>query len=263
MSGDATRLEQVVANLLTNAAKYTDPGGQITLTVEATDGRAVVRVADTGIGISADVLPRVFDLFVQAERRLDRARGGAGIGLTLVKRLVELHGGSVEAHSAGPGQGSEFVVRLPIADYRLPDRAPEPRSNRQPATESRQSRRVLVVDDNRDAADSLAVLVRIDGHDVRVAYDGPAALAAAEGFRPDVVLLDLGMPGMDGYEVCRRLRRSPELAGVRVIAVTGWGQDSDRRRSAEAGFDHHLVKPADLDEIARLTSAAAAREASP
>jgi CheY-like chemotaxis protein len=176
--------------------------------------------------------------------------------LTLVKRLIELHGGSVEAHSAGPGRGSEFVLRLPLhkrdeGGGMRDERKTGPSSSLSPHSSSL-PKRVLVVDDNRDAADSLAVLVRIDGHDVRVAYDGPAALAAAEAFEPDVVLLDLGMPGMDGYEVCRRLRRMPELAGVRVIAVTGWGQDSDRRRSAEAGFDHHLVKPADPDVVRRL-----------
>jgi PAS domain S-box-containing protein len=252
VSGDATRLEQVVMNLLTNAAKYTDTGGRVTLAVEATGGQAAVRVKDTGIGIAADMLPRVFDLFVQAERRLDRSQGGVGIGLTLVKRLVELHGGSVEAHSAGPGRGSEFVIRLPIALCRPPTEAADHNPNRQSAIGNRQSRRVLVVDDNRDAADSLAVLLRIDGHDVQVAYDGPAALAAAPAFRPDAVLLDLGMPGMDGYEVCRRLRRMPELAEARVVAVTGWGQDADRRRSAEAGFDQHLVKPADPDVVRRL-----------
>jgi two-component system CheB/CheR fusion protein len=252
VSGDATRLEQVVTNLLTNAAKYTDPGGRIALAVEAADGQAVVRVTDTGIGIAADMLPRVFDLFVQGERRLDRTQGGVGIGLTLVKRLVEMHGGSVEARSEGPGTGSEFIVRLPTADRRPPIAAEAVHANRQSAVGNRQSRRVLVVDDNRDAADSLALVLRIDGHEVAVAYDGPSALAMAPAFGPAVVLLDLGMPGLDGYEVCRRLRRMPELAGARVVAVTGWGQEADRRRSADAGFDHHLVKPADPDAIRRL-----------
>jgi PAS domain S-box-containing protein len=250
--GDATRLEQVVTNLLTNAAKYTDPGGRIDVTVEATQAEAVLRVRDTGIGLASDVLPRVFDLFVQVERRLDRARGGVGIGLTLVKRLVELHGGTVEARSEGLGRGSEFVVRLPFADCRPSTSIGDAEPNRQPVIANRQCRRVLVVDDNRDAGDSLALLLRLDGHEVQVVYDGPSALAACAGCRPDIVFLDLGMPGLDGYEVCRRLREAPELAGLRIVALTGWGQDADRRRSAEVGFDHHLVKPADPDELRRV-----------
>jgi PAS domain S-box-containing protein len=255
VSGDATRLEQVVTNLLTNAAKYTDPGGRIALGVEANCGEAIVRVTDTGIGIAPDMLPRVFDLFVQAERRLDRSHGGVGIGLTLVRRLVELHGGSVEARSRGPGHGSEFVVRLPLLKK---DEGGGMRDETRPCLPSSLTppsclpKKVLVVDDNRDAADSLALVLRLDGHEVAVAYDGPAALTAAPAVRPDVVFLDLGMPGMDGYEVCRRLRRMPELATARVVAVTGWGQEADRRRSAEAGFDRHLVKPADPDVVRRV-----------
>jgi PAS domain S-box-containing protein len=254
VEGDATRLEQVATNLLTNAAKYTDPGGRIDLVVESADGSAVLRVRDTGVGIAPDVLPRVFDLFVQAERRLDRARGGVGIGLTLVKRLVELHGGTVEAHSPGVGRGSEFVIRLPLLREDGQPLKMDPSEAHTPLTrpQPERSRRILVVDDNRDAADSLSLLLRLDGHEVTVAYDGKGALAAAPACRPDVVFLDLGMPGMDGYEVCRRLRQMPELNGVRLVALTGWGQEGDRRRSAEAGFDHHVVKPADPEDLRRV-----------
>jgi CheY-like chemotaxis protein len=200
----------------------------------------VLRVRDTGIGIAPELLPTIFDLFVQAERRLDRSQGGVGIGLTLVKRLAELHGGSVAAHSPGLGQGSEFVVRLPATA----DRGGEgERASGRREGNAWPRRRVLVVDDNQAAADSFALLLRLAGQDVRVAYDGPQALAQAGGFRPALVFLDIGMPGMDGYEVARRLRGERELRGVVLVALTGWGQEEDRRRSAEAGFDHHLVKP--------------------
>jgi PAS domain S-box-containing protein len=244
--GDPTRLEQVMTNLLTNAAKYTDPGGRIWLSAAREGDGVVLRLRDTGVGIAADMLPKVFDLFVQAERRLDRSRGGVGIGLTLVKRLVELHGGSVEAKSDGPGRGSEFVVRLPALAEDEASAAGE-RKARPPAPAV--PRRVLVVDDNPDGADSLAMLLRLEGQQVRVAYDGPAALALAREARPELVFLDLGMPDMDGFEVARRLRRDPELGGVVLIALTGWGQEHDRRRSAEAGFDHHLVKPVEPDAV--------------
>ena len=251
VEADPTRLEQVVTNLLNNAAKYTDPGGKVWVTAQHAGSEVVLRVRDTGIGIAPDMLPKVFDLFVQAERRLDRSQGGVGIGLTLVKKLVEMHGGRVEASSAGPGRGSEFVVRLPAAD--------DPRAEGQAAARSRSAvppplpcRRVLVVDDNMDAADSLALLLRLSGQEVRVAHDGPTALLAAQAFRPELVLLDLGMPGMDGYEVARRLRQQPESRTALVVALTGWGQDSDRRRSAEAGFDQHLVKPVEPSDLEKL-----------
>ena len=250
---DPVRLAQVVGNLLTNAAKYTDDGGQLTLTVERTDGEAVVRVRDTGIGIAPDMLPKVFDLFVQVETAADRTQGGLGIGLTLVKRLVDLHGGTVEAHSDGPGRGSEFVVRLPalrIDDRRLPiGDGGRPIDDHQSAVDKR--RRVLVVDDHADAADSLALLLQMQGHEVRVARNGPEAVAAVSADPPEVVLLDLGMPGMDGYEVARRLRADGGQ-GVFLVALTGWGQEEDRRRTREAGFDHHLTKPADPDELRAL-----------
>jgi CheY-like chemotaxis protein len=242
----------VVGNLLTNAAKYTEPGGRIGLTVEQTGTEAVVCVRDTGIGIAPDMLPKLFGLFVQVETTADRSQGGLGIGLTLVKRLVEMHGGSVAAHSAGLGRGSEFVVRLPLADP-AEGRAANENGNHigtGPAP-PRGTRRVLVVDDHADAADSLAMLLRMEGHQVRVARNGPDALDAVRAEPPEVILLDLGMPGMDGYEVARRLRQR-DGRGLLIVALTGWGQEEDRRRTREAGFDHHLVKPADPAELRLL-----------
>jgi PAS domain S-box-containing protein len=237
---DPTRLGQVVANLLNNAAKYTEKGGLITLRARREGGEAVVRVTDTGAGIPADILPHVFELFAQADRTLDRARGGLGIGLTLVKSLVEQHGGSVQAYSEGPGRGSEFVVRLPIHAGPEPPAAP---SAALPPTAAALPQRVLVVDDNADAADTLAMLLSVRGYDVRVARDGPAALGAARDFHPELVLLDIGLPGMDGYAVARALRADQAYNPLRLVALTGYGREEDRRRSAEAGFDHHLVKP--------------------
>jgi PAS domain S-box-containing protein len=245
VEADPTRLQQVVGNLLTNAAKYTEPGGAILLAARKEGGELVLRVRDTGIGIAADMLPKVFDLFVQAERRLDRSQGGLGIGLTLVRRLVEMHDGSVTAHSDGPGKGSEFLVRLPaLAEARREERPP---GQEQPAPPPR--RRILVVDDNVDAAESLAVLLRLEGHDARTANDGPAALAAAQAGQPEIVILDLGMPGMDGFEVARRLRELPGAKEALLLALTGWAQEEDRRRCYEAGFDGHLPKPAELGDL--------------
>jgi PAS domain S-box-containing protein len=249
VEGDPTRLEQIITNLLTNACKYTEPGGLVRLTVGREGGEVVLRVQDNGIGIAPEMLPRIFDLFVQAERRLDRSQGGVGIGLTLVKRLVELHGGSIAASSPGLGQGSEFVVRLPA---RADAGAATERELGTTPTHRLPRRRVLVVDDNQDAADSLALLLRLLGQDVGTAYDGPTALAQAGEFRPELVFLDLGMPGMDGYEVARRLRRQPPSVGVVLVALTGWGQEEDRRRSSEAGFDHHLVKPVEPDAVEKV-----------
>jgi PAS domain S-box-containing protein len=256
VEADPARLEQVVTNLLTNAVKYTDPGGHIWLSAERDGGEAVIRVRDTGIGITGEMLTRVFDLFVQAERRLDRSQGGVGIGLTLVKRLVEMHGGTVRATSAGPGQGSEFVVRLPAVAEQAAGK-PAGRAE-EGAAAALPRRRALVVDDNVDSADSLGLLLTLSGQEVRVAYDGPTALLMAEAFRPELVLLDIGMPGMDGYEVARRLRRLPGLERVVVVAVTGWGQEEDRLRSREAGFDYHLTKPADPGALHRLLAGDAA-----
>ncbi len=249
--GDPTRLEQVVHNLLNNAAKYTEPGGHIHLELRREGREVVLRIRDNGIGIPPEMLTRIFDLFVQVERREQRSQGGVGIGLTLVRKLIELHGGTVEALSEGPAKGSEFVVRLPARTGRpveRPTSAKEP--DRLNHTASRH--RVLVVDDNVDAAVSLGMLLKLAGQEVRVAYDGPAALRQATEFRPELVLLDIGMPGMDGYEVCRRLREESGLGQAILVALTGWGQDEDRRRSHEAGFDHHIVKPVEPSALQRL-----------
>jgi|GEM_PF-2045310 len=255
VQADRTRLEQVLTNLLNNAAKYTDPGGQIRLSAEAGAAEAVIRVRDTGIGIAPAMLPRIFELFVQGERRLTRSAGGVGIGLSLVKRLVELHGGRVDAFSPGLGQGSEFVVRLPALPGADPGRAmgqallagDQPQAAAGPA-----GWRVLVVDDNVDAAEGFAAALRLHGHEVRVAYDGPSALALADHFQPQAVLLDLGLPGMDGYEVARQLRENPALKRAWLAAVTGWGQPEDRQRSKDRGFACHLVKPVRLALLVQL-----------
>ncbi len=255
---DAARLEQVVVNLLTNAAKYTDEGGHIWLTAEQTGDEAVLRVRDTGVGISAEFLPHVFELFTQAERSLDRAQGGLGIGLCLVQRLVELHGGTVEVTSA-PGHGSEFVVRLPVMPTLVPPTLPAPI---EPALPSARGCRVLVVDDNVDSAQSLAMLLEMAGHEMHVAYDGPSALQAALALRPDVMLLDIGLPGLTGHEVATHIREHALLKHIVLIALTGYGQESDRQSSQDAGFDYHLVKPADFAEMQKiLTTVCAATSA--
>ncbi|AWM35598.1 Autoinducer 2 sensor kinase/phosphatase LuxQ [Gemmata obscuriglobus] len=248
LDADPTRLTQIFGNLLNNAAKYTDPGGRIELSAAREGGGAVVRVRDNGIGLSPEMLLRAFDLFTQEPRTLDRAQGGLGIGLTLVRNLVELHGGSVEAHSAGPGRGSEFVVRLPA----LGTGTAGTRPNGEPTHAAPATHRLLIVDDNVDSAESLAELLSLSGHTVRTAHDGPAALRDAAAHPPGVVLLDIGLPRMSGYEVATRLRQIPGLRDVTLIAMTGYGQDDDRRRSQEAGFNHHLVKPVDLNEVTAL-----------
>lgn len=257
--GDLTRLSQVVLNLLNNSAKYTPEGGKLALTVERHDSQAVIRVRDNGVGIAPELLAQVFDIFTQAERTLDRAQGGLGLGLTLVRKLVEMHGGSVAAASRGLGQGSEFVVRLPLADLRSPMEAGADEAKRESPNENCRLCKVLVVDDNVDAADSLALLLRLTGNEVRTAYDGPNALQAAEEHRPDVIFLDIGLPGMDGYEVGRRLRQQPGFEQTPLVAVTGYGSADDRRRSDECGFYAHLVKPvspADVEQLlARLKPA--------
>jgi CheY-like chemotaxis protein/nitrogen-specific signal transduction histidine kinase len=252
LHGDVVRLSQIFANLLNNAAKYTEPHGHIRVTAERVGNEAIVRVRDDGMGISPQLLPRVFDLFSQAERSLDRSQGGLGLGLTLVRRLVEMHGGRIEAKSEGPGRGSEFGVRLPIhATNENQPKAPVVNSavvSRVPGP----SRRILVIDDNVDAAESLATLLRRAGHHVETAYDGRSALAEVEVLRPEAVLLDIGLPGMNGYEVARHLRKGPATNGVILVAVTGYGQAEDRRLALEAGFDHHLVKPIDPDVVSSL-----------
>ncbi len=243
LQGDLTRLAQVISNLLNNAAKYTDDGGQIRLDAVVDNGTVIIRVRDTGLGVDADLLPHIFDLFTQADRTPDRAQGGLGIGLTLVKRLVELHGGSVEAYSEGLGSGAEFVVRLPTlaassepvarTHLRVPVVAPA----------DARSLRILIVDDNVDAADSIAMLLSMEGHQTRSVNTARAALLAVPDFKPEVVLLDIGLPEMDGYEVARHLRAQNGTRGIRLVAVTGYGQPADRLRAHEAGFDEHMVKP--------------------
>jgi PAS domain S-box-containing protein len=253
MEADPMRLEQVLINLLNNAAKYTEEGGRISLTAAPEDGEIVVRVRDTGMGIAPELLPRVFDLFVQADQSLARSQGGLGIGLTMVRSLTEMHGGRVEAHSAGSGRGSEFVVRLPLLDGAAPGGAPA-RERVAPAESAVVARRVLVVDDNDDAAQSLALVLRLAGHHVQVAHDGPEALALAGAHGPEVVLLDIGLPGMDGYEVATRLREMDGLAGALLVAVTGYGQDEDRRRTRAAGIALHLTKPVAIEELRDLVA---------
>jgi PAS domain S-box-containing protein len=246
---DPARLEEVVVNLLSNATKFTNDGGRIDVRVEQQNGDAVLRITDTGIGIAPELLPRIFDLFTQADRSLDRAQGGLGIGLHLVERLVKLHGGSVEAISAGPGKGSEFVIRLPSAN--APERS-APTGPAEPSEPERKGLRVLVVDDNIDSCNSLATLLRLTGCVVQTAYAGLAAVHAATSWHPEVVVLDIGLPEIDGFEVCRRLRQHFGSDRMRLIALTGYGQDSDIKLSREAGFNAHLLKPVDLDELKRL-----------
>jgi PAS domain S-box-containing protein len=242
---DAARLEQVLVNLLTNAAKFTDDGGQIWLVVEQEGADCVIRVRDTGVGIAAELLPRIFDLFTQAERSMDRSQGGLGIGLALVQRLVELHGGATEVTSV-LGQGSEFVVRLAMAPTTASQRPPRVTHTEGPVAGGLN---VLVVDDSVDMAESMAMLVKAAGHDVRTVYDGSTALEVALDYRPDAVLLDIGLPGLNGYEVAKSIRQQQLLQPVTLIAVTGYGQGGDREASHEAGFDHHLVKPAEFKDV--------------
>jgi PAS domain S-box-containing protein len=249
VKGDPARLEQVIVNLLNNAAKYTDEGGHIWLTVKQEDREVevVLRVRDTGVGIVPELLLGIFDIFTQAPRTLDRSQGGLGIGLSLVQKLVELHGGKVAAHSGGLGKGSEFVVRLPALSS-----AGEPILPIEIAQRSGQTSRVLVVDDNMDAADMLVMMLQMFGHEVQAAYNGQTAVETAVAYIPDCVLLDIGLPDMNGYEVARRLRQLPQTKDVWLIAMTGYGQDSDRKLSQEAGFDHHLVKPAEPQKLQDL-----------
>jgi signal transduction histidine kinase/ActR/RegA family two-component response regulator len=249
LDADPIRLAQVFLNLLNNAAKYTKPGGHIWLTAERQGSDAVVSVRDNGIGIPADMLARIFDMFTQVDRSLERSRGGFGIGLTLVRRLVEMHDGSIEALSNGPNEGSEFVVRLPILIQ--PPHEPPPSCNGPRATALSECR-ILVVDDNKDSADSMGMLLRLKGNDIRTAHDGLEAVEVAATFQPELVLLDIGLPKLNGYEVARRIRHQPWARDVILVALTGWGQDEDRRRSQEAGFNFHIVKPADLGALERL-----------
>jgi PAS domain S-box-containing protein len=251
LDADAIRLAQAFSNLLNNAAKYTERGGRIWLTAESSgSGEAVVRVRDTGIGIPADKLPHIFGMFVQVDRS-DRAQGGLGIGLTLSQRLIQLHGGTLSVTSEGPGEGSEFTVRLPVVVV-PPSPSPDHPGAGAGTAGARVRRRILVADDNRDSAEMLATSLEVLGHEVAMAHDGEQAVSLVETFHPDVAFLDLGMPKLDGYSAARRIREEPWGRHVLLVAVTGWGQDDDKKRSRQAGFDAHLVKPVDLAEIESL-----------
>jgi PAS domain S-box-containing protein len=255
VEADVTRMAQVILNLLNNAAKYTPEGGRIHVTVVKGREEVAIRVKDTGMGIPAEILPKLFDLFAQEERTLNRAEGGLGIGLALVRRLTTLHGGTVQASSAGPGQGSEFVVRLPLLAEGPCALAPAKNDEDNERAKVSVRRRILLVDDNKDSADSLAMLLRLWGHDVRTVADGREALAVAPAYRPDLVLLDIGLPGLDGYEVARRLRTEPWIGQTVLVALTGYASDEDRRQARAAGFAHHMVKPVDFDALRRLLAA--------
>lgn len=250
ISADPSRLEQIVTNLLVNAIKYTPAGGKIVCSVERQQARVLLRVRDNGIGIPPELVPHIFDMFTRAEQAARQADGGLGLGLTLVRHLVELHEGSIRVSSDGPGKGSEFVVELPWMAA-IPDRLA-----RAPLEQPTGRARVLVIDDNYDVAVTLAALVRHSGHDVRTAHDGPSAIDLARSYTPDLVLIDIGLPGMDGYEVARRLRQEVGLAHAMLAALTGFGQEEDRRRSEEAGFDQHLVKPIRTETLLHLLSVA-------
>jgi len=253
VEGDTTRLMQVVTNLLDNAAKYTDPGGQVWLSGEREGDTAVIGVKDSGIGIPSAMLPRIFDMFTQSGLSLERSQGGLGVGLALVERLVDLHGGTVTAYSAGVGHGSQFTIRLPVSQAQkamTPDRSEVPL--RGPANHSR----VLVVDDNVDSVDTLAMLLRMIGHEVETASDGEAALHKAEEFRPDLAIFDIGLPKVNGYDLAKQIRQRPWAKDVVLIALTGWGQAEHRLRSKESGFNHHLTKPVEFDVLQQILAAA-------
>lgn len=248
LDADPIRLAQVLSNLLNNACKFSGQRGRISLSAERRDNDVVITVKDNGIGIPPDKLDSIFDMFSQLDQSLERSQGGLGIGLTLSKRLVELHNGGIEARSEGLGKGSEFIVRLPVAGNGASPPSEKPQDGISPGVK----RHILVVDDNRDSAESLAILLRLTGNEAAVAYDGEQALTAAAKQRPDVILLDIGLPRLNGYDVCRRIRENQWAQNIPIIALTGWGQKEDRRKSAEAGFDGHLVKPVDHGELMRL-----------
>jgi two-component system, chemotaxis family, CheB/CheR fusion protein len=260
VEADGVRVVQVITNLLNNAAKYSLTPGPIWLTARREGTDAVVRVRDEGMGIPADMLSRIFELFVQSNRTMARSEGGLGVGLTLVRRIIELHGGTVRASSAGSGKGSEFEVRLPVMVRKETPKVVAGPEEPPAAARPMDRHRVLVVEDNVYAAKSFATLLRLDGHDVQISHDGPMALQMAESFQPEVILLDIGLPGIDGYEVARRLRERDEFRATRIIAMTGYGQPEDRRRSKEAGIDDHLVKPVKIDVIRSLLAEDTSRE---
>jgi len=254
LKGDVVRLTQVFLNLLNNAAKYSDDGGRIRLEAARQGDEVVVRVKDSGVGIPPEKLSSLFELFFQVDHSLERSQGGLGIGLSIVRRLVELHGGRVQATSEGLGRGSEFIVRLPVL---VEEREPaQPQQPTYPA-HATSALRILVVDDNRDSADSLAMLLRLTGNEVHTAYDGVEGFEAAERWKPDVVLLDIGMPRLNGYDVCRRIRSEPWGRDLILIALTGWGQEEDRRRTVDSGFDAHMVKPVNPSDLMNFVSSAA------
>ena len=250
VDADPVRLAQVFSNLINNACKYTPAGGQVRLSAEREGARVRVRVRDNGIGLAAEHMPRLFEMFSQVAPAIERRQGGLGIGLALSRALVEMHGGTIEAASDGPGRGAEFSVTLPAFD------APMPSRGKTEQARTAQPRRILVVDDNEDTAASLAMLLRADGHTVEVANDGEHAVKAAAAFRPDTILLDIGLPGMNGIEACRAIRSQAGGAAIQIAALTGWGQEEDRRRSREAGFDAHLVKPVERAALLALFAAA-------
>jgi CheY-like chemotaxis protein/two-component sensor histidine kinase len=251
IEGDRTRLAQVFSNLLNNAAKYTPKGGRIRLSVGQENGDAVVRIVDSGIGLDPLSMGRIFDMFVQVDVSLDRSTAGLGVGLTLARRLVQLHGGTLEAESPGAGQGSTFTVRLPTSGLHLDDETVA----RQASGVRASARRVLLADDNKDFANSLGELIGAGGHAVRIVHDGEEAVEAAATFKPDVAFVDIGMPKLHGYDVARRLRADPATAKCILVAVTGWGQDNDRRLAREAGFDRHLTKPVNPADIEAILGA--------
>jgi signal transduction histidine kinase/CheY-like chemotaxis protein len=251
INGDLVRLAQVVSNLLNNAAKYTERGGRIWLESGRNKGEAVIKIRDTGVGISAEALPRIFEMFTQASRA-NESRSGLGIGLTLVKRLVEMHDGTITAHSDGPGKGSEFIMRVPLAPTTPPPANRPAKAKLKSRNARRKPIRILVVDDNQDSADSLGMLMKLLGNDVRIVNDGLAAVAVANEFEPQVVLLDIGLPTLNGYEAARKFRKQPWGAKAVLVAVTGWGEAVDRQKSKKAGFDHHLVKPVEPDVLTTL-----------
>lgn len=259
VDGDKTRLVQVIANLLQNAAKFTDAGGRIVLKASRQGRHAVISVKDTGAGIPKELVPTVFELFTRGHAESERGQGGLGVGLALARRLTEMHEGTITVHSDGPGQGAEFVVSLPLlATQAAPARD---QSGESPAIPMVASRRVLIADDSHDAAESLAMLLELRGHEVRVAHDGVEALAVAETFKPHIALLDLGMPKMDGYEAAREMRRHAWGKRATLVAITGWGQQQDRQRTAEAGFDAHLVKPVTAEDVLHAVAASQCQEA--
>jgi CheY-like chemotaxis protein len=249
LNADRARLAQVFGNLLNNSSKYTRPNGKISLSAKRVGDEVVVTVKDNGAGIPSDKLDSIFDMFMQVDRTAEHSQGGLGIGLTLVKRLAEMHGGSIQAKSRGEGQGSEFVVRLPVL---VKPGAIVSSETDAPVETPPSQRRILIVDDNKDSADSLAMLLEITGNQTYMAHDGVEAVEAIEKHRPQVVLLDIGLPKLDGHEVCRRVRSQPWGKDIVVIALTGWGQEDDRRKSEEAGFNGHLVKPVDYDKLLSL-----------